>query len=504
MDEKRYLIDNKKLMKEWDFEKNIQFNPYKLSKYSNKAVYWICSKCKHSWKASVSTRSLGHGCPACSGRVATKDKNLEKIDPDLAKEWHPTKNGKLKPTDVLPYSEQKVWWQCRRGHEWKASISNRYQGRNCQQCSYELKTSFPEQCIVFYLSQYYVIESRKKINNWEIDVYLPEYNIGIEYDGIAYHKRLRLEDREKRKEIALKKEKIELIRIKEDYEKQGEDNNIIYFIVDYKYSNLEAALNKLCNKINKITQKEIILDININRDRQKIYKNYIAYEKKNNFATKFPELLEFWNYEKNENLIPEYFSYQSNKSVWWKCKKCDGEWKESVINVAKGNRCPFCSGHRILRGYNDLETLNPILSNEWNYERNGDLLPSMVTCGSNRKVWWKCKNGHEWFETVNRRNKNIICPYCSGRHILVPLKQEQWLKNYNLAKKYFEDNGNLNINAKYITNTGVKLGSWIRTQRVSYKNKSLTDERYKLLSDINMIWELKPGVKKEKYNNEKV
>lgn len=504
MNIKEYLIDNKKLMKEWDYKKNINLNPQKLTKYSNKKAFWICSKCNHNWIASVSTRSKGHGCPACSGLVATKDNNLEKVAPNLAKEWHPTKNGNLKPTDVLPYSEKKIWWQCKRGHEWQASVSNRYQGRNCQQCSYELRTSFPEQCLLFYLSKFYYAESRKKISNWEIDIYLPEYNIGIEYDGIAYHKRLNLEDREKRKENVLKNENIRLIRIKEDYKKQEEHNDVIYFIVDYKYSNLEFALNKLCYKISHITNQNIIFDINVDRDKQEIYKNYISYEKKNSFATKFPELLNLWNYEKNENLIPKYFSHNSNKSVWWKCKKCSGEWKESIINVAKGNRCPFCSGHRVLKGYNDLETKNPILAKEWNYEKNDILLPSMVTCGSNKKVWWKCKNGHEWFETINRRNKNIACPYCSGRHKSIPLKQEQWLKNYNHAKEYFEENGNLNINAKYITKDGIKLGSWIRTQRVSYNNKSLTDERYKLLCDINMIWKLNPGIKKEKDYNGKV
>ena len=485
-------------MQEWDFEKNNMIDPQKLAKYSNKEVYWICSKCKYSWKASVATRSSGHGCPACSGRVATRDRNLEKIAPDLVKEWHPTKNGNLKPTDVLPYSERKVWWKCKRGHEWQATISNRYNGRNCPYCSYELKTSFPEQCIVFYLSKYYIVESRKKINNWEVDVFLPEYSIGIEYDGIAYHKRLNLEDREKRKEMALMKENIKLIRIKEDYKKQKDDDDIIYFIVDYKYSNLEFALNKLCDKVSKITQEKIRIDINIDRDRQEIYKNYISYEKNNSFAAKFPELLEFWNYEKNNNLKPEYFSSKSNKVIWWKCKKCGGEWKESVINVTKGNRCPFCSGHRVLKGYNDLATLNPMLAKEWNYEKNNGLLPNMVTCGSNKKVWWRCKNGHEWFETINRRNKDIICPYCSGKHRSVPLKEKQWLRNYNLAKKYFKENGNLNINAKYITKDGIKLGSWIRTQRVSYKTKSLTNKRYKLLCDINMVWKVKPGVKKEK------
>ncbi|WP_083402220.1 helicase associated domain-containing protein [Bacillus sp. MUM 116] len=43
---------------------------------------------------------------------------------------------------------------------------------------------------------------------------------------------------------------------------------------------------------------------------------------------------------------------------------------------------------------------------------------------------------------------------------------------------------------------GFKLGSWIRTQRISYKNNDLTLERYKLLEEIGMKWSSRPGAKK--------
>ena len=61
-----------------------------------------------------------------------RDNNLLVKHPELAKQWHPTKNGKLKPYDVTPGSGKKVWWICEKGHEWEAVIANRTgDGRGC-------------------------------------------------------------------------------------------------------------------------------------------------------------------------------------------------------------------------------------------------------------------------------------------------------------------------------------------------------------------------------------
>jgi hypothetical protein len=60
---------------------------------------------------------------------------------------------------------------------------------------------------------------------------------------------------------------------------------------------------------------------------------------------------------------------------------------------------------------------NEQLMAEWNWEKNGELGfdPQRLTCGSGRKAWWKCANGHEWQATIDNRNKGRGCPYCSGR-----------------------------------------------------------------------------------------
>ena len=70
---------------------------------------------------------------------------------------------------------------------------------------------------------------------------------------------------------------------------------------------------------------------------------------------------------------------------------------------------------KLIRGQNDLLTVNPELSKEWNYDKNGELLPQMVTSHSGKKVWWICEKGHEWQATIEKRSAGKGCPYCSGR-----------------------------------------------------------------------------------------
>ena len=119
-----------------------------------------------------------------------------------------------------------------------------------------------------------------------------------------------------------------------------------------------------------------------------------------------------WNYEKNGNLRPEHFAPSSHKKVWWKC--CKGhEWQAAIANRNKGRKCPYCSGKKVLKGYNDLQTVNPTLALEWNYEKNNEITPTEVTPNSNKKVWWKCSKGHEWETTINNRSNGNGCPVCA-------------------------------------------------------------------------------------------
>lgn len=69
-------------------------------------------------------------------RVQPGINDIKTLYPGLCKEWHPTKNGTLKPEEVAAKSHKMIWWQCARGHEWETIVSNRTgQGRGCPYCA---------------------------------------------------------------------------------------------------------------------------------------------------------------------------------------------------------------------------------------------------------------------------------------------------------------------------------------------------------------------------------
>ena len=82
----------------------------------------------------------------------------------------------------------------------------------------------------------------------------------------------------------------------------------------------------------------------------------------NSFAAQHPELIYEWS-EKNLPLTPDRVSYGSNKRVWWRAA-CGHEWQTSVKSRSAGEKCPICSGARVVEGINDLATLKPELASE--------------------------------------------------------------------------------------------------------------------------------------------
>ena len=125
------------IAKEWNSTKNGDLKPSDVTGGSGKIVWWKCAR-KHEWKARISDRTKnGQGCPYCMGRRVLEGYNdLATVKPDLAKEWHPTKNHDLKPTEVSSGCNKKVWWKCSIcGKEWEAVINNRSRGSRCPECS---------------------------------------------------------------------------------------------------------------------------------------------------------------------------------------------------------------------------------------------------------------------------------------------------------------------------------------------------------------------------------
>jgi len=123
------------IAKQWHPTKNKGLLPSNMSGVAGNKVWWKCKE-GHEWQANIDNRtSKNYGCPFCDGRRLSDETSLAHRYPELAKQWHPTKNGELTPYQVMPGTRQKVWWKCDDGHEWFAVVANRMNGCNCPYCS---------------------------------------------------------------------------------------------------------------------------------------------------------------------------------------------------------------------------------------------------------------------------------------------------------------------------------------------------------------------------------
>lgn len=461
------------LLKEWDYEKNnkIGLYPDEIVAGSSKYAYWKCDK-GHSWKTMVHVRARkGASCPVCSGHITLSGYNdFTTLYPELLKEWDYEENEKLglDPTKEPRFSYKKAWWNCPYcNNKYFTRIANRSRGCNCPECAKVLKTSFPEQVIYFYMSQVFKnVVNRYLVDNIEIDIFIPELNLGIEYDGIVFHNSKDSMIREQNKYKKFKKYDITLIRVKEKGKEEYFNNNCDYMIPVDKSNNdkeYEKMIFTLISIINLRFQKSISIDINLGRDRMKIYSNYIIAQKENSLEKKFPKLVKEWNYQKNLKIKPSMVIPESTRKVWWKCDK-GHSWMASINSRTRenGNNCPICANQVILKGYNDLETRYPQIAKEWDYNKNS-LLPSDVFPGSNKKYWWICSKGHSYQATPDGRvysGKHTGCPVCNNKIVLEGYNDVK-TTNPELLKKWdYEENEKIGIKPTNITKGSDKIINW--------------------------------------------
>ena len=438
---------NPALAKEWNNEKNGDLKPEFFAANSGRKVWWKCSK-GHEWQATIYNRNNGTGCPYCAGKNVLKGFNdLQSVNPVLAKEWNYEKNNGLTPMDVTSNSNKKVWWKCSKGHDWQTKIATRNSGRGCPVCNSERNTSFPEYAIVYYLKKYGsdVIHSYRE-KGYELDVYIPSKKIAIEYDGGIWHKNRTKNDLEKNRKC--KEDGIKLYRIREELP-QLNDSSIDY-VVQKNQKDLSVVLEEILSIIIGIR-----VDVDLERDAITIENLREFTEKENSLLSSNPKIAKEWNYEKNGNLKPQNIMATSNKKVWWKCSK-GHEWQATIADRNSGHGCPYCAGKKVLKGFNDLQTINPTLAKEWNYEKNNGLKPVDVTPNSNKKVWWECIKGHEWQTSIANRNRGYRCPYCSGRYA-VKGKSDLQTVNPTLAKEWHYEKNNGLTPADVLPNSDKKV-----------------------------------------------
>lgn len=132
--EKTLAVTHPELAKQWHADNKL--TPYDISAGSGRSVLWKCPIASdHVWKAPINRRAKTSGCSCCSGYTIVESNCLNTTHPDIAIQWHPTKNGHLTPRDVGAGSNRKFWWGCGKGHEWQARCTKRaYDGRGCPIC----------------------------------------------------------------------------------------------------------------------------------------------------------------------------------------------------------------------------------------------------------------------------------------------------------------------------------------------------------------------------------
>jgi hypothetical protein len=124
------------LIKEWDFNKNINLSTA-LTKGSNKKAWWKCEN-GHEWESVISKRALRKdGCPYCYKYYCKEGNSLQEKMPELKKQW--SNKNKVDFEKVAFSSGRKHLWKCDYGHEWEASPRkiNRYKKNDCPYCPLE-------------------------------------------------------------------------------------------------------------------------------------------------------------------------------------------------------------------------------------------------------------------------------------------------------------------------------------------------------------------------------
>ena len=484
-----YIINNKDLIKEWNWEKNnsLGFFPDKMTLCSNKKVWWKCSVCGYEWLSTCNNRSSGTGCPVCSNKILISGKNdLQTLFPEIAKKWnyelniekpneifsHSNKKvwwicdkdkrhifqakvshitegriicpycgnqkimvgvndlattnpeileewnyekNKITPHQITYGTNKKVWWKCKKGHEWQATIASRagYQKTECPYCKKELRVSVREKALSYYLSRHFKIEENKRfswLNKMEIDIYIPELNLGIEYDGCQWHRNT---ERDLKKDLLCADNNLKLIRIREEgCPKYETTSDLIYVKINSKpILQLKEIIKKTFDFINNNFDTSLDSSPDIENDYNEILNNTLTMSKERSIANH--PLINEWDYDRNK-VNPEYISLGSDKKFWWKCNK-GHEW-EATVSSRTGLKCgcPYCAGQKVLSGENDLESLFPIIAKEWNYDKNGDIKPNQIRPHTNIKFWWKCETcGYEWQTQPSHRIRGSKCPKCS-------------------------------------------------------------------------------------------
>jgi len=377
------------LIAQWHPTKNKGLNPTEFQKTSSTLVWWLCPICKYEWEQQIRTYVENPSCPKCRkiNRLKDKKKSLGDRYPDLVKEWHPTKNGTLTPYQIGSSSKEKVWWQCSEGHEWESTPSTRRSGANCPICSKQngaiLRIKHP-------LTERPDLYKELHPNNQ-----LPAEHLSLYSQKIVHW-------------------------CCETCQHEWEASVISRAFSKNHERSCPKCLQQLAGQGDRIAEKILF---------------YHKGEGSSLIET-HPSLAAEWHPTRNGSKKPSDIIATYDKKVWWKCSK-GHEWQRTVIsrtgirtkNKLSKKGCPECEKMSTPFVVNISSVTGTPFELEYDEVRNGR--SSKEITATNKKIWWRCSQGHSWKATILKRLEGATCPICKKQEKEAKLPKIALLKNTN-------------------------------------------------------------------------
>lgn len=267
------------IAKQWHPTKNNGLQPENFT-YGSGFVAWWRGDCGHEWQAAIWNRVVEKtGCPICQNKKLLAGFNdLETCFPEIAREWHPTKNGTLQPCDVVFGTTQKVWWQCTYNHEWEVSVSSRTQHHTgCPHCSQQ--TSFNEQALFYYAKQMCPDAlNRVKIQGKEADIYISSLNAVFEYDGWFHNETRICADIQKAHHMQ-KQGKVFFCIREPGCPRIEETFGEYFYLHSMKTDEIESAVRWFLHQLNGLNNHLNIPDVDLQRDESVIHAKLTNHKK---------------------------------------------------------------------------------------------------------------------------------------------------------------------------------------------------------------------------------
>jgi hypothetical protein len=335
---------------QWHPTKNGDLTAVDMAYQSNKKCWWQCEvSLDHEWEASPYNRVVrGTGCPCCRGLKVSTTNSLASLAPEIAAQWHQTKNGELTPADVVSRSGKDFWWQCdvSLDHEWKARPSVRVgKGSGCPCCEGR-KVS--------------VTNSLATVKPLAAALWDPIKNGDLMPTDVV-----------------------------------ASSHRKHWFVIPGKGA-VQRALGSFKREVGEsVARAPSVL-----------------------LSDASPKVAAQWHPTKNGDLLPTDITSGSDKKYWWQCDVSpDHEWQVSSANrVASGSGCPFCRNLKVSMT-NSLASLAPEVATQWHPTKNGNVTPENVVSQTSKKYWWRCDadSDHDWEASPsNRVGRGSGCPYCRG------------------------------------------------------------------------------------------